>query len=105
MHFVVLGTHSAEVCPTSNATSRAMLLEIGPQIPKIAEKHNVTIVSGPWVNREHLTVTVCETERAESLDAFLVESRLHQWNTLRIIPSQDMAEGMKEIAEGTTSLF
>jgi hypothetical protein len=105
VHYVVLGTHSAEVCPTSNATSRALLLDIGPQIPKIAEKHKVNILSGPWVNREHMTVTIVETESAESLDAFLVESRLHQWNTLHILPSTDMAAGMKEIAEATTTPF
>ncbi len=104
MHFVVLGEHSAEVCPTSNAKTKALLLEIGPQIPKIAEKHKVNIVAGPFVNREHLTVTVVETERAESLDDFLVESRLHQWNTLRVIPSQTMAEGMADLA-GETPLF
>lgn len=102
MHFVVLGTHTAEVCPMSNATSKAMILEVGPQIPKLAEKHGVNIVSGPWVNREHLTVVIVETERAESLDAFLVESRLAQWNTVRVIPSQGMGEGMQEVAEAIT---
>jgi hypothetical protein len=102
MHYVVLGTHSAEVCPTSNAKSKAMILEVGPQIPKLAEKHGVNIVSGPWVNREHLTVIAVETESAESLDSFILESRLHQWNTIHIIPSHDMAEGMKDVAEGTS---
>jgi hypothetical protein len=104
MHFVVLGTHSAEVCPTSNAKSRALLLELGPQIPAIAEKHGVKIVAGPFVNREHLTVTIAEADRADDLDAFIVESRLAQWNTVRVIPSHPMEVGMQEIAEGT-SLF
>jgi len=102
MYFVVLGVHSAEVCPTSNATSRAMLLEMGPQIPKLAQEHGVNLVAGPFVNREHMTVTVAETDSAESLDAFLVASRLHQWNQLRIIPSHTMEQGMKEIADCTT---
>ena len=44
MHYVVLGEHSAEVCPTSNAKTRALMLDIAPQIPKIAEKNNVKIV-------------------------------------------------------------
>ena len=104
MHFVVLGAHSAEVCPNSNAKSKAMLLEIGPQIPTIAEKHGVKIVAGPYINREHLTVVIVETERAEALDAFILESRLAQWNTVRILPSHPMEVGMKELAEGT-SLF
>jgi hypothetical protein len=100
MHFVVLGSHSAEVCPLSNAKSKALLLEVGPQIPKIAEKHGVKIVAGPFVNREHLTVVIAEAERAEDLDSFIVESRLQQWNTVRVLPSQPMEVGMKEVAEG-----
>jgi hypothetical protein len=102
MHFVVLGVHTAEVCPTSNAKSKAMILEMGPQIPTIAEKVGVKILAGPYVNREHMTVTIVETDRAEALDDFLVESRLAQWNTVRIIPSHPMDVGMKEIAEGST---
>lgn len=104
MHFVVLGVHSAEVCPMSNAKTKALLLEIGPQIPKLAEQHGVKLVAGPFVSREHMTVTVAETDRAEALDAFLVASRLVQWNQIRVIPSQTMEEGMKDIAEAS-SLF
>ena len=104
MHYVVLGEHSAEVCPTSNAKTKALLLEIGPQIPKIAEKNGVNIVSGPFVNREHTSVLIVETDRAESLDAFLMETRLPQWNRVRVLPSLPIEEGMKDVAEGT-SLF
>ncbi len=102
MHFVVLGSHSAEVCPTSNAKSKALLLEMGPQITTMAEKHRVKIIAGPFVSREHLTVVITEAERAEDLDAFIVESRLAQWNTVRVLPSQPMEVGMKEISEGKT---
>jgi hypothetical protein len=104
MHFVLLGEHSPEICPTSNATTRSLLLEVGPQIPGIAEKHGVNIVAGPFVNREHTTVVVVESDSAEAVDAFVVESRLHQWNRMRVLPSHTMEQGMKDVAEGT-SLF
>lgn len=99
MHYVVLGTHSAEVCPTSNATTRQLLVDIGPQIPKIAERNSVKIVSGPWVNREHATVTIVEASNGEDLDRFLVESRLAQWNTIRVLPSLSMEQGMQELQD------
>jgi len=102
MHFVVLGTHSPETCPLSNAKVNALLLEIGPQIPNIAKQHGVNIVAGPFVNREHMTVVIVETERAEDLDDFLEASRLHQWNKLRILPSFSMEEGMRDLREATT---
>jgi hypothetical protein len=102
MHYVVVAEHSAEVCPTSNAKTKALLLEMAPQIPKIAEKNDVNILSGPWVNHDHITVVIVETDRPENLDTFLMETRLHQWNRVRVMPSRTIAEGMKELAEGTT---
>jgi uncharacterized protein with GYD domain len=101
MHFVVLGTHSAEVCPTSNAKTKALLLEVAPQISDLAAKHGVNIVAGPFANREHLLVVIVETDRAEALDSFVVESRLAQWNQVRILPSVSMQEAMQELQEAT----
>jgi len=76
-------------------------MEIGPQVFNLAEKNGVNIVAGPFVNREHTVVTIVETERPEALDDFLVESRLAQWNQLRILPSLPMQEGMQQIQEAT----
>ena len=104
MHYVVIGEHSAEVCPTSNAKTKARLLEMAPQIPKIAEKNGVKILSGPYVNHEHITVVIVETDRPENLDAFLTESRLPQWNSMRVIPSRPIAEGVAEL-DASPSLF
>jgi uncharacterized protein with GYD domain len=104
VHFVLLGEHSAEVCPTSNSKTRDLMLQVGPQVPAIAERTGVKIVAGPYVNREHLTVAVVEADKAENVDRFLVETRLHQWNTMRVLPSLPMEEGMKDVQEGK-SLF
>jgi hypothetical protein len=104
MHYVILANHSAEVCPTSNAKTKALLQEVAPQIPTIAGKHGVNIVAGPYANREHTVVVIAETESSEALDTFLVETGLTQWNTVRILPSLPMEAAMREIEEGT-SLF
>jgi hypothetical protein len=104
MLYVLLAEHSAEVCPTGNAKTKALMLEVGPQIPKLAEKHGISIVAGPFVNHEHIAVMIAETDRAENLDAFLTETRLPQWNRVRVLPSQPIAEGMEEVGE-STSLF
>jgi hypothetical protein len=104
LHFVLLAEHNAEVCPTGNATTRDLMLQMGPEIPGIADKSGVNIVAGPYVNREHLVVAVVEAEKAENVDDFVVGSRLNQWNTVRVVPSRTIEEGMKEIQEGT-SLF
>ena len=104
MHFVILGTHSAEVCPTSNAKTKALLLEIAPRVSELAEKHGVNIVAGPYANREHTLVVIAETDSAEALDSFLTDSRLPQWNTVRILPSVTMQAALQELQE-TATLF
>ena len=99
MHYVVLGTHSPEVCPTSNAKTRALLLEIGPEVSNLADKNGVKIVAGPYANREHMLVVIVEADRAEALDSFVVDSRLSQWNQVRILPSVPMQDAMRELQE------
>jgi hypothetical protein len=101
MHFVLLGVHSAEVCPTSNAKTRDLMLKLAPEVPATAERTGVNLVAGPFVNREHTMVAVVESDRAENVDRFLVEMRLHQWNQIRILPSLPIEEGMKDVQEGT----
>jgi hypothetical protein len=80
MHCVVLASHSAEACPTSNAKTKALLLEMAPQIPAIADKHGVRILAGPFANREHTVVVITR-------------------NQVRILPSVPMEEAMRELAE------
>jgi uncharacterized protein with GYD domain len=104
MHYVILANHTAEVCPTSNAKTKKLLLDLAPQIPAIAGKHGVNIVAGPYANREHTAVVIVEAARSEALDSFLVDTRLAHWNQVHIIPSIPMEETMKELEEGT-SLF
>jgi hypothetical protein len=104
MHYVILGVHSAEVCPMSNAKTKALMLEIAPQIPKLAEENSVKIVAGPYVNREHTAVVIVEAASSEDLDAFLTQSRLPQWNTVRILPSLPVEEAMGELQE-SSALF
>ena len=101
MHFVVLAAHTAEVCPTSHAQTAALMKELGPQVPGIADKNGVNIVAGPFVNREHVIVAILDADTADAVDGFLVESRLAHWNTVRVLPSHSIQEGMEEIQSGT----
>jgi hypothetical protein len=99
MHFVLLATHNAEVCPTSNAKTRDLMLPLGPEVPKLAEKNSVNIIAGPLVSDEHLAVVVVEAEKAESVHDFLTETRLTQWNSVRVIPAVPLEEGVRELQE------
>jgi len=101
MHFVLLAEHTPDICPTSNAKTRDLMMQMGPEIPGIAEKHSVNILAGPFVNREHIAVVIVEADRADDVDEFLLESRLPQWNSVRVLPSKPIDQGMQEIASQT----
>jgi uncharacterized protein with GYD domain len=98
MHYVLLAEHTAAVCPMSNSKTKELMQQTGPEIPSIAERAGVKIVAGPFVNHEHLTVVIVEADSSESVDRFLIESRLPQWNTVRVLPSRKIEE-MDEILE------
>jgi uncharacterized protein with GYD domain len=101
MHYVLLGTHTAEVCPMSNATTKALMLEMAPLIPKIAEQAGVKIVSGPFVNREHTVVTIVEAAKSEDLDRFILDSKIAQWNSVRVLPSIPIEQGLGQVQSST----
>jgi len=73
------------------------MMKAGPGIPDIANKLGVKIVAGPFVSREHLSVVVVESEKAESVDEFIVQSGLEQWNSVRVLPSKTIQDGMREV--------
>jgi hypothetical protein len=101
MHFVLLAHHTADSCPTSNASTRELLLNTAPHIPDIAQRAGVKILAGPFVNREHTTTVIVEADKAENVDQFLMETRLGHWNNVRVLPSLTMEEGIEEVKTQT----
>ncbi len=101
MHFVLLAEHPADICPMSNSKTRDLMMEAGPQVAGIAERNGVRIVPGPYVNNEHPTVAVVEADKADQVHQFIIESRLAQWNSVRVLPSLTMEHGMQQIQEQT----
>lgn len=99
MHYVLIAEHTADVCPTANATTRKLLLETAPRIPGMAQEAGVNILAGPFVNREHSTVVIVEADASEKVDRFLVAARLPQWNSVRVLPSLPMQQALAEIEE------
>jgi uncharacterized protein with GYD domain len=104
MLFVLLATHTPDSCPTCNSKTKELLLKVVPEIPNIAEKAGVKFVAGPFVNREHTIVAIVEADKSENVDRFLVETRFGHWNSVRVLPSLTMEEGIKEI-QAQTPIF
>lgn len=77
-------------------------MKAAPEIPNIAKKLGVRIVAGPYVSREHLSVIVVEAEKGQALDQFIMESGLEKWNSVRVLPSLTLEEGMREMTSTKT---
>ncbi len=97
MHFVLLASHTPETCPTSNSKTREVLLKGAPEMPALARRLGVNIIAGPLVSREHVVVIVAQAAKVEAIDQFISESGMSQWNSVRVLPSLTMEEGLKEV--------
>ena len=97
--YVILADHSPDICPSSNARSRARALEgLGPNLPKLSEQHGVTFLTGPLhLDPGHRTVSVVEAANIEAVTELVYESGLSQWNTVEVCPTRPVAELMADV--------
>jgi hypothetical protein len=83
--FLVKAVHSSDQCPTSNSKVRERVLGGASEIPVLAQRLGVTIVTGPLVlGSEHESVTVVEANGVEAVNDFIQQSGLIQWNSVRV---------------------
>jgi predicted RecB family endonuclease len=92
--FAVIAEHPPELCPTSNARTRQMMREGAPQIPKLAERLGVEIITLRVFGPDHVVLVVVEADDIESVRDFMFQSRLIQWNTTTIHPTYSLEEAL-----------
>jgi hypothetical protein len=90
-------THSGQECPTSNSNVRKLLENLGKEMPTLSQKLGVKILIGPLVSAEHKSIVVLQTERAEAVWDFIMQSGLIQWNSINVLPCKTIEEAMPEI--------
>jgi hypothetical protein len=92
--FAVIAEHPPDLCPTSNAQTRAMMKEGAGQIPQLAEGLGVDIVTLRIFGPDHIILAVVEANEIDSVRDFALQSRLMQWNTVKIHPTYSMEEAL-----------
>lgn len=102
--FVIKAKHPPELCPTSNAKIRQLMKEVGKEIPKIAEKLGVKIITLNVFGPEHEEIAVVEAENIEAVRSFTMHSRLVQWNTVSVHATWTMEEAMAK-ADDLQTIF
>jgi hypothetical protein len=97
--FAVIAEHPPDLCPTSNAQTRRMLKEGASQIPQLAEQLGVHIGTLRIFGPEHVILAVVEADDIESVRNFALQSRLMQWNTVKINATYSIEEAVALIDE------
>jgi hypothetical protein len=92
--FAVIAEHPPDLCPTSNAQTRQMMKEGAEQIPQLAEQLAINIVTMRIFGPDHIILAVVEADDIDSVRNFALQSRLMQWNTVKIHATYSMEEAL-----------
>ena len=102
--FAVTAEHPPDLCPSSNAQTRQILKEGAGQIPQLAEQLGVDIVTLRIFGPDHIILAVVEATEIESVRAFALQSRLMQWNTVKIHATYSIDEAI-ELLDTVETIF
>jgi len=104
--YVIRITHPPDQCPTANAKTRKMLLEGATALPQLAQKLRVKITAGPLIlGMEHEGVTVVEADSVETVQEFILQSGLMQWNSVRVSSARTMQQAIEEMSRVPPPLY
>ena len=92
--FAVIAEHPPHLCPTSNAQTRQLLKEGASQIPQLAEQLGVDIATLRIFGPDHIILAVVEADDIDSVRNFALQSRLMQWNTVKINATYSIEEAV-----------
>jgi hypothetical protein len=92
--FAMIAEHPPDLCPTSNAQTRQIMKDGAGQIPQLAEQLGVNIVTMRIFGPDHIILAVVEADDIDSVRDFALQSRLMQWNTVKIHATYSMEEAL-----------
>ena len=103
--YAVLADHTPDICPGSNARTRARALEgTSPDnVDKIASELGVSFVLPPLhLNPTHRVIAVVDAGSIEAVNEFVMQTGLFQWNTVETYSVTPIAEMMAIVNEFPT---
>ena len=104
MQYVITAEHPPQLCPTSNAMTRAIVTQGMPQLPALAESTGLKIITVNIFGPDHVMLFVVESKDIESVREFVRLGRIYQWNTVKINATWTPEEAMKSL-EGIDPIF
>ncbi len=104
MQFVIIARHAPELCPTSNKKIRELMKQGAKEIPNVAKKLGVKIITLNVYGPDHEVLVVVEADGIEPVREFVMQSRLVQWNTTAIHATWSLEEALAK-AEALPTIF
>lgn len=95
--FAIIAEHAPELCPSSNAKIREMMNQGAKEIPGLAQKLGIKIITLNVFGPEHIILGVVEAADIETVRTFVMESRLVQWNTTRVNATWSLEEALVKV--------
>src|SRR5829696_325104 len=92
--FAVIAEHPPQLFPTSNAQTRQILKDAASQIPELAKQLGVDIATLRIFGPDHIILAIVEADDIDSVRNFALQSRLMQWNTVKIHATYSMEEAL-----------
>jgi len=96
MQFVVLAEHPPQLCPTGNAKTREMMKQGAKELPALAQKLGVQLLTTRVFGGDHIVLSIVEAGDIEVVREFIMQSRLVQWNTVKIHATWSMEEALEK---------
>ncbi len=97
MQFVVIAEHPPELCPSGNAKTRQMLKQGAKEMPDLAKKLGLKIITMNVYGPDHVVLMVAEAADIEAVRNFIMQSRLVQWNTTKIHATWSLEEALAKV--------
>ncbi len=104
MQFVVVAEHSPQLCPTSNGMTRNLLRKGADELPALASKLGVNLLTIRVYGPDHIILAVADAADIEQVREFVFQSQLAQWNTVKINATWSMEEALEK-AEALPAIF
>lgn len=84
----IYGTHTTESCPLNNRQSRRIVLNTATDngLDDIAIKNKIRILTQYHSALEHSFLWTVESETAQSVERFMIESGWTAFNAMKIVP-------------------
>jgi hypothetical protein len=100
--YALLADHSPDICPASNAKTRARAMEgLNPEsAEKAAQSVGLQILFGPvHLDPSHRTVALIEAPAIEAVNKWVLDTGLFQWNTVEVYAVTPVEEMMPMILQ------